>query len=168
MFWLNLKENKECLAACNFLQARLHALAHMSFWSSSPRKGTAAEDSFWRETEFLASMQLFARWRNKVSWLHVHSCQNHHINYLLGIFLCNGRSLMQWILCNDTKIITTEFLICNGRPLHYTQEVVLQVWLLDARWTTWKLCIEAKNNSRAFSMCKMFFWGVKVFLGNAR
>ena len=31
------RRNKSCLAVCNsFLQARLHALARMSFWSSSP------------------------------------------------------------------------------------------------------------------------------------
>ena len=50
MCWLNFEENKECLAACNFLQARLHALAHTSFWSSSPHKGTDVSEgkqSFW-------------------------------------------------------------------------------------------------------------------------
>ena len=42
MFWLNFED---CLAASNFLQARLHALAHTSFLSSSPRKGTDLKDN---------------------------------------------------------------------------------------------------------------------------
>ena len=141
MFWLNFEENNECLAACNFLQARLHALAHTSFWSNSLCKAQIR-----RKTEFLARMQLFlAACALLRKSLH---------KWIAGIFLCNGRSLVQWIYVMTPRLLPQSFWYVMADPCITYEKGVLQVWLLVARWTTWELRRTLQSETAVWSHIK--------------
>ena len=137
----------------------------------------------------LSSQRHRSSWRKTSFGLNAASCPLKKQGFLAAyallskslhkLFDGNLFYVMARALCNEFYVITPRSLPLSfpyvkwPTPALHTQNAVLQVWLLDARWTTWELCIEAKNNARAFSVCKMFFFwggggGVKVFLGNAR
>ena len=71
------------------------------------------------------------------SWLHVHFCQNHYINYLLGLFYVMARTSCNEFYVMTPRSLPQSFWYVMADPCITHIKVVLQMWLLDAPWTAW-------------------------------
>ena len=157
MFWLNFEENKECLAACNFCKqgSMPQPTRHLDLALLAKAQIFLKENRFWPQCSYLPAEET-----------RFCGCICTPVKIITQIIGWEYFYVMARASCNKFYVIRPRslplsFSYVMADPCTTHKNVVLQVWLLDARWTIWELCIEAKNNVRAFSMCKMFWGGLR-------